>query len=104
MTIKRLITDNGSAYRSHAWRDACAELGITPKRTRPYRPQTNGKVERYQRTLSREWARSQAWDSNAHRSAHLQAFLDRYNYRRPHTALGGLPPISRCPGATNVAA
>jgi len=103
-TITRVLTDNGSCYRSKVFNKALRATGTVHKYTRPYRPQTNGKVERYQRTLSREWARSQAWDSNAHRSSQLQAFLDRYNYRRPHTALGGLPPISRCPGATNVAA
>ena len=103
-TIVRVLTDNGSCYRSKTFNKALRASDTTHKYTRPYRPQTNGKVERYQRTLSREWARSQAWDSNEHRSGALQAFLDRYNYRRPHTALGGNPPISRCPGVTNVAA
>lgn len=103
-TIVRVLTDNGSCYRSRTFNKALRASDTTHKYTRPYRPQTNGKVERYQRTLSREWARSQAWDSNEHRSGALQAFLDRYNYRRPHTALGGNPPISRCPGVTNVAA
>jgi transposase InsO family protein len=75
------------------------------KRTRPYRPQTNGKVERYHRTLAREWAYSQAWASNQQRADALTGFLDRYNYRRPHTALGGRPPISRLlTTVTNVAA
>jgi transposase InsO family protein len=100
--IARVLTDNGACYRSAAFRDALAP-GTRHKRTRPYRPQTNGKVERYQQTLSREWARSQAWNSNEHRSSQLQPFLDRYNYHRAHTALGGLSPISRCPD-TNVAA
>ena len=74
------------------------------KRTRPYRPQTNGKVERYHRTLAREWAYSQAWSSNDERAAALGEFLDRYNYHRPHTALGGKPPITRCPRVSNLAA
>ncbi len=56
VTIERVLSDNGSAYQSHAWRDACAELGITPKKTRPYRPQTNGKIERFHRTLAEGWA------------------------------------------------
>ncbi|MCB0486817.1 MAG: transposase family protein, partial [Flavobacteriaceae bacterium] len=102
--IVRVLTDNGACYRSRVFNTALQQTQTRHKYTRPYRPQTNGKVERYQQTLSREWARSQAWDSNTHRSSALQAFLDRYNYRRPHTALGGLPPISRCPRDTNLAA
>lgn len=103
-TIRRVLTDNGSCYRSRVFNKALSATGTRHKYTRPYRPQTNGKVERYQQTLSREWARSQAWNSNAHRSSRLQAFLDRYNYHRPHTALGGHPPISRCPRDNNLAA
>lgn len=102
-TITRVLSDNGSCYRSRVFNAAVAATGAKHKFTRPYRPQTNGKVERFQQTLSREWARSQAWDSNEHRSSKLQEFLDRYNYNRPHTALGGLPPISRCT-VTNLAA
>ena len=75
------------------------------KWTRPYRPQTNGKVERYHRTLAREWAYQRAWSSNAERAAALAGFLDRYNYARPHTALKGRPPASRLSaGVTNLAA
>lgn len=102
--IRRVLTDNGSCYRSRVFNQALKATGTRHKYTRPYRPQTNGKVERYQQTLSREWARSQAWNSNTHRSSRLQAFLDRYNYHRPHTALGGHPPISRCPRDNNLAA
>ena len=102
-TITRVLSDNGSCYRSQVFNAAVAATGTKHKYTRPYRPQTNGKVERYQQTLSREWARSQAWDSNEHRTSKLQAFLDRYNYNRHHTALGGFPPISRC-SVTNLAA
>ena len=93
-----MLTDNGSCYRSFVFAAALAASKTRHKRTRPYRPQTNGKVERYHRTLAREWAYSQAWDEQpaTHRRASL-AFLDRYNYRRPHTALGGRPPISRTP-------
>ena len=101
-TITRVLTDNGSCYRSRVFNDTLAAVGTRHKYTRPYRPQTNGKVERYQQTLSREWARSQAWESNEHRSSVLPAFVTRYNYTRPHTALGGLPPVSRCP-VTNLA-
>ena len=102
--IHRVLTDNGSCYRSRAFAAALIAGRTRHKRTRPYRPQTNGKVERYHRTLAREWAYVQAWMSNEHRRSTLRAFLDRYNYRRPHTALGGKPPISRCPSVTNLAA
>ena len=63
VTVERVLSDNGSAYRSHAWRDTCAELGIRPKRTRPYRPQTNGKIERFHRTLADGWAFSRHYNS-----------------------------------------
>lgn len=102
--IRRVLTDNGSCYRSRVFALAVAHSRTRHKRTRPYRPQTNGKVERYHRTLAREWAYSRAWSSNDQRAAALGAFLDRYNYHRPHTALGGRPPISRCPGVNNLAA
>jgi transposase InsO family protein len=103
--IRRVLTDNGACYRSWAFAAALAASRTRHKRTRPYRPQTNGKVERYHRTLAREWAYSRAWSSNAERAAALQAFLDRYNYSRPHTALKGKPPASRLPaGVTNLAA
>ncbi len=102
--IRRVLSDNGSCYRSGAFASALAASHSRHKRTRPYRPQTNGKVERFHRTLAREWAYRQPWSSNEHRAAALGAFLDRYNYHRPHTALGGKPPISRCPRVTNVAA
>jgi transposase InsO family protein len=100
--IRRVLTDNGSCYRSRVFALA---LGHTRhRRTRPYHPQTNGKVERFHRTLAREWAYTDAWTSNDERRKALGAFLDRYNYHRPHTALGGKPPISRLGGAHNVAA
>jgi transposase InsO family protein len=103
--IQRVLTDNGACYRSGVF---AAALGLTRtrhKRTRPYRPQTNGKVERYHRTLAQEWAYQQTWDSNQQRAEALPAFLDRYNYARPHTALKGKPPVTRTPiGVTNLAA
>lgn len=102
--IRRVLTDNGACYRSWAFAAALAASRTTHKRTRPYRPQTNGKVERYQRTLAREWAHTRQWSSDAERAAALQAFLDRYNYARPHTALNGRPPASRTPAVTNLAA
>jgi len=102
--IRRVLTDNGSCYRSRAFAMALVATRSRHKRTRPYRPQTNGKVERFHRTLAREWAYARAWSSNGHRRRALDAFLDRYNYHRPHTALGGNPPISRCPRVNNLAA
>jgi transposase InsO family protein len=95
VTVERVLSDNGSAYKSHAWRDACAELGITAKRTRPYRPQTNGKIERFHRTLSDGWAYARRYDSETARRDALPTWLHTYNHHRAHSAIGGLPPISR---------
>ena len=95
VTVERVLSDNGSAYKSHAWRDACAELGITAKKTRPYRPQTNGKAERFHRTLTDGWALTRHYSSEQARRKALPAFLHHYNHHRPHSAIGGLPPITR---------
>jgi transposase InsO family protein len=94
ITIERILTDNGNGYRSNAWRNRCAELGIKHTRTRPYRPATNGKVERFNRTLLDEWAYARLWKSDASRARALDRFLHRYNHHRHHTAIGG-PPASR---------
>jgi transposase InsO family protein len=91
----RVLSDNGSAYRSHLWRDTCAELGITPKRTRPYRPQTNGKIERFHRTLAAGWAFRRLYLSESARRKALPAWLHEYNHHRLHTAIGKVPPITR---------
>ncbi|MFI6210344.1 IS481 family transposase, partial [Streptomyces sp. NPDC051041] len=94
--IERVLTDNAFAYRhSHAWHQALADLGATGKRTRAYRPQTNGKVERFNRTLLDEWAYARPYTANDERTAALDDFLHTYNYHRCHTALAGQPPISR---------
>jgi transposase InsO family protein len=93
--IERVISDNGACYRSRLWADACAELGITPKRTRPYRPQTNGKVERFHLTLANEWAYKKLYTSDSARRAAYPAWLHEYNHHRPHTALGNSAPITR---------
>jgi transposase InsO family protein len=95
VTVERVLSDNGSAYKSHAWRDACFELGIKPKRTRPYRPQTNGKIERFHRTMADGWAFSKHYATESARRAALPSWLHFYNHHRPHTAIGKLPPISR---------
>lgn len=92
---QRVLSDNGSAYRSHAWRDACAELGIVHKRTRPYRPQTNGKIERFHRTLAAGWAFKRLYLSESARRKALPAWIHEYNHHRPHTAIGKVPPITR---------
>jgi transposase InsO family protein len=94
--IERVLTDNAMAYRrSTAWRDALTELGAQPRFTRSYRPQTNGKAERFNRTLADEWAYQRPFTSSADRAAALPAWLHTYNHHRGHTALGGHPPITR---------
>lgn len=95
VTVERVLSDNGSAYRSHAWRETCAELAIAPKRTRPYRPQTNGKIERFHRTLSDGWAYTRHYQSETDRRQALPGWLHFYNHHRAHSATEGRPPISR---------
>ena len=95
VTVERVLSDNGSAYRSHAWRHACNDLGIRPKFTRPRRPQTNGKIERFHRTLADGWAHSRHYRSESARRAALPAWLHFYNQHRPHTAIGKAAPITR---------
>lgn len=95
ITVERVLSDNGSAYKSLAWRDTCAVLNIRHKRTRPYRPQTNGKIERFHRTLSEGWAYARHYQSEPERQATLPAWLHFYNHHRAHSAIGGQPPISR---------
>jgi len=95
VTVERVLSDNGPAYRSDAWRDVCTELHITPKRTRPYRPQTNGKIERFHRTLGDGWAYAKFYDSTQQRNAALPGWLHFYNHHRAHSAVGGRPPVTR---------
>ena len=95
--IERVLTDNGGAYRSRPFRKACRWLGIATKRTRPYRPQTNGKAERFIQTLTREWAYARSYDSSDHRAHCLPYYLHDYNFHRPHSALRSKPPASRLP-------
>ncbi|CAN5766425.1 IS481 family transposase [soil metagenome] len=92
MRIERVLTDNGGAYRSRVYAAALDELGARHKRTRPYRPQTNGKVERLIKTLLAEWAYARPYRSNDERLEALPDWLDFYNHGRPHTALDGLTP------------
>ena len=101
ITVERVLTDNGSPYISHAWRAEQHTLGITHSRTRPRRPQTNGKIERLNRTLLAEWAYRRLYTSEKARRAALPGWLHQYNHHRPHTALGNRPPISRCTNVTD---
>ena len=94
--IERVMTDNAMAYRrGQAWREALAELGAQSRFTRPFRPQTNGKAERFNRTLLEEWAYAQPFTTGSERAEALPGWLHTYNHHRTHTALGGHPPISR---------
>ncbi|GAA3345461.1 hypothetical protein GCM10020358_52640 [Amorphoplanes nipponensis] len=95
VSTQRVLSDNGSCYRSHAWRDACTQLGITAKKTRAYRPQTNGKIERFHRTMTQGRAFKKMYSSESARRRALPAWLHEYNHHRPHTAIGKQPPITR---------
>jgi transposase InsO family protein len=93
--IRAVMSDNGSCYRAHAHRRALRELGLRHLRTRPYRPRTNGKAERFIQTLLNEWAYARVYGSSAERTGTLPLFLDRYNFRRPHGSLGHQAPATR---------
>jgi len=98
--VQKVMTDNGSPYISHVHAAACQELALEHIRTRPYRPRTNGKAERFIQTIQREWAYGQLFQNSAERTAALQPWLVHYNFTRPHGALSHKPPGSRL---TNVA-
>jgi len=95
VTVERVLTDNGACYRSHLHRSMCARLGVQVCFTRPYRPQTNGKAERFIQTLLREWAYAATFQTSLQRQHALRPWLRYYNLQRPHMALDGRPPISR---------
>jgi transposase InsO family protein len=95
ISIRRLLTDNGSCYRSRHFRAACLQLGIQHRFTRPYTPRTNGKAERFIQTALREWAYVRHYLNSAERDQHLSPWLEDYNLHRPHASLGYAPPISR---------
>ncbi|WP_404959420.1 IS481 family transposase [Streptomyces sp. 147326] len=95
VTVERVLTDNAWAYSKNTWRDTCRDLGISPRWTRPWRPQTNGKVERFHRTLLEEWAYQQPYTSDAERQTAFTDWIDWYNYHRPHTGIQGQTPASR---------
>ena len=93
--MERVLSDNGGVYRSHLWRNTCNELGIKHKRTRPYRPQTNSKIELFHRTLADGWAFKRFYASESARRNALPGWIHEYNHHRPHTAIGKVPPITR---------
>lgn len=95
VSVQRVLTDNGPAFHSFAFGDACAELGIKQKFTRAYRPQTNGKAERFIQSALREWAYGRAYATSEVRSAALPAWNHFYNWHRPHHGIGCMPPMSR---------
>ena len=101
MTVEQVITDNGSAYRSTVHAVACRTLGLRHIRTRPYRPQTNGKAERFIRTLLSGWAYGAIYRTSKERTAALDGWLRHYNHHRKHSALGHKPPIARLHERTN---
>ena len=93
--VRKLLTDNGSAYRSKEFKAMREAYGLKHSRTRPYRPRTNGKAERLIQTALREWAYGPTWQSSHARNQALDNWLHYYNHHRPHSALGGQPPVSR---------
>ena len=95
VTVTRVMTDNGSGYISHAFRDLCRARGLKHIRTRPYTPKTNGKAERFIQTALREWAYAQAYPTSDRRAAELPTWLHRYNWHRPHGGINSATPISR---------
>lgn len=99
--FKRVLTDNGPAYKSQAFRRLCDRLGLVHKRTRPYSPRTNGKAERFIQTALREWAYARSYETSTERAQYLLPWLHQYNWHRPHASLNYLPPISRSGLAVN---
>lgn len=100
ITIEEVISDNGSCYRSKLWRETCRDLDIKHRRTKPYRPQTNGKIERFHRTLADGWAYARLYGSETARRKALPGWIHHYNHHRPHSATGNQPPISRLTNLT----
>jgi transposase InsO family protein len=100
--VERVLTDNGWCYRSQAFQQVLAQTGTRHRRTRPYRPQTNGKAERFNLTLATEWSYAQLYTSNQDRLAALAGWLHHYNSHRPHTALGGQSPMQTLNNLNNL--
>jgi transposase InsO family protein len=95
VTIKRVLTDNGSAFRSREFAKTCESLGLKHRFTRAYRPQTNGKAERFIQSALREWAYGWTYQNSEHRTAALASWQHHYNWHRPHSGIGGVPPMAR---------
>lgn len=95
VTVKRVLSDNGSCYRSTLWAPTCADLDIVPEKTQPYRPQTDGKIEQVHRTLAEGWAFKKFFNSESARLAALPTWVHEYNHHRPHSAVGKKAPITR---------
>jgi transposase InsO family protein len=95
ITLQRVMTDNGSCYRSRAFARACKRLALKHLRTKPYTPKTNGKAERFIQTSLREWAYARAYETSDQRAAELPKWIHRYNWHRPHSSLKSQPPISK---------
>ena len=102
VSVRRILTDNGSGYISHSFRATCRALHVGPHRTRPYTPRTNGKAERFIQTALREWAYVRPFYTSAARAAILPGWLEHYNCARPHGSLDGQPPMSRFPRGNNL--
>lgn len=102
ITVKRILTDNGSCYNAKNWTTQCQTLGVEVRKTRPWRPQTNGKAERFIQTLLREWAYFRVYQTSQERDRVLPLYLKHYNEHREHGALGAKPPITRMPSVNNV--
>jgi len=94
ITVERVMTDNGSCYRSRHFRNVCRRLGFKLIYTKPYTPRTNGKAERFIQTALREWAYARSYDTSRQRAAELPHWIHRYNWHRPHSSIGAVPPIS----------
>ena len=104
VAVERVMTDNGPGYRSGEFNALLGSEGVRHLYTRPFSPWQNGKVERMNRTLAQEWQYGRAWDSEAGRAEALPAYIEHYNWSRPHSACGGLPPMSRIVGVNNLLA
>ena len=100
--VRRILTDNGSCYRSSSFRATCRALRLAHHRTRPYTPRTNGKAERFIQTLLREWAYARPYYTSADRQRALPGWLEHYNCARPHASIAAQPPMSRFPGGHNL--
>ena len=95
IAVERVMTDNGSCYKSFAWRDACKRLAVKHIRTKPYTPKTNGKAERFIQSSLRERAYARAYENSEQRARRLPLWLHHYNWHRPHAGIKGCSPISR---------